>query len=360
MQNQISAGMAEATNLTRSGRLTEATALIQRLLGSGTPGPSAPRPQPEITPPAPRRSGLRATLRRLAERSRALDIGETADAPPLPEGARFDGATHASALGQRDYRLYVPAFRPAQPMPLVVMLHGCTQNPVDFAVGTGMNALAEEFGVMVAYPAQPAAANANRCWNWFRPEDQTRDRGEPGLIAGIVREIVAREGADPSRVYVAGLSAGGAAAAVLAAVYPDVFAAAGVHSGLPQGAAHDLPSALMAMRQGAPATSAPPGVPMIVFHGDADRVVHPRNGAALAEAAGAATNARRIEHGRAGGRDFTRVLLEDGAGRVRSEHWTVHGAGHAWSGGDAAGSHTDPAGPQASREMLRFFLERRR
>ncbi len=364
MQTPFTGAMAEATAMTRAGRLAEATALIQSALRAGAPEtppvPESRIPGPKAGPKADRslRTGLRATLRRLAERARAIDVEDPALDPALPPGAQFDTFSYVGPDGARDYRLYVPANRPEGPLPLVVMLHGCTQTPTDFARGTRMNPLAEEFGVLIAYPAQPGSANPNRCWNWFRPGDQRRDTGEPALIAGIVGKVIADHGADPARVYVAGLSAGGAAAAVLGAEYPDIFAAVGVHSGLPVGAARDLPSALGAMRSGPAVSGSPQPTPAIVFHGDADTVVHPRNGAAVAlqttsSQAGLTATAR---HDTAGGRGFTRTEHADGTGRILVEHWTLHGAGHAWSGGDAAGSHTDAAGPDASREMLRFFL----
>ncbi|HET6521408.1 MAG TPA: PHB depolymerase family esterase, partial [Geminicoccaceae bacterium] len=294
---------------------------------------------------------------------------------PLPEGAAFLRGSFASEAGSRAWRLYVPASRRADaPAPLVVMLHGCTQSPEDFALGTGMNALAEEHGCLVLYPAQPASANPSRCWNWFNPVDQERGQGEPSLIAGMTREVMREHAVDPARVYVAGLSAGAAAAVVMGTAYPDLYAAVGVHSGLPHGAARDMPSAFAAMRDGGTAAdrrrggaAGRPGgqrpVPTIVFHGDGDTTVHPLNGErvvaqarARAEAAGGLRT--EVERGRVpGGHAWSRTLHRDAAGRALLEQWLVHGAGHAWSGGSPAGSYTDPKGPDASREMLRFFQE---
>ncbi|HEV7369913.1 PHB depolymerase family esterase [Arenibaculum sp.] len=385
MTDRFRSGMAEATRLTGAGKLSEATALIQRLLGGGAaPAPAgaetadprlgdptvidadyvtldeAPpeRPAPRPDGPARPRSGLGETLRGLRRRAKAPQPAPV----PLPDGAAFETASHSGAAGTRAYRLYVPASRTGGPLPLVVMLHGCTQSPDDFAAGTGMNALAEEHGCLVAYPEQPSSANANKCWNWFEPGHQERDRGEPSLIAGIVRQIMRDHPVDAARVYVAGLSAGGAAAALVAAAYPDLFAAVGVHSGLPAGAARDLPSAFAAMRQGAAGDPARRGVPTIVFHGDRDTTVHPRNGDAVAALATASAAGRHpaVERGRVpGGHAYSRAVHADPSGRVLCEQWTVHGAGHAWAGGSPSGSYTDPRGPDAAREMLRFFLAHR-
>ncbi len=286
--------------------------------------------------------------------------GGTAPAVAVPDGARFTDLTHQGPAGALGYRLYVPSRHAGQAMPLVVMLHGCTQSPEDFAAGTRMNEVAEEEGIVVAYPRQTRGANAQKCWNWFDADGQLRDRGEPALIAGLTRDIVRDVAVDASRVYVAGLSAGGAAAAILAQCYPDLYAAAGVHSGLAAGAARDMPGAFAAMRGGGRAA---PGraVPTVVFHGDADRTVAPVNGdQVIAQARGGAALTADVVRGRSeGGLGFTRTVESDAAGLPMTEHWRLQGAGHAWSGGSAAGSYTEPRGPDASREMLRFFLRHR-
>ncbi|MET0239096.1 MAG: PHB depolymerase family esterase [Sphingobium sp.] len=292
-------------------------------------------------------------------------------AGPTPEKTSVIGGTvlekrYTGAAGTLAYRLYLPANH-GEAMPLVVMLHGCTQSPEDFALGTGMDALADELGFMVAYPRQTSSANAQKCWNWFRPGDQQRDRGEPSLIAGATRQILADHRGDPGRVYVAGLSAGGAAAAILADQYPDLFAAVGVHSGLPCGAANDLSSALTAMNSGGGARTARKDrcfVPTITFHGDKDRTVNNANSVDIIAAAQAASDMPLTMHSmterQSGGRTYTRAVGTNAAGIAMLEQWTIHGAGHAWSGGQSAGSYTDPQGPDASREMLRFFLSHRR
>jgi len=232
-----------------------------------------------------------------------------------------------------------------------------------------MNALAEERGCFVLYPAQTRAANRSRCWNWFKRGDQRRDQGEPAIIAGMTREVVSRYGIDARKVYVAGLSAGGAMAAVMGAAYPDLYAAIGIHSGLAVGSAHDVPSAFAAMR-GTPPPSPRGGVPasgatpVIVFHGDRDTTVHPRNGEhVILESTdrSAASNTLSVERGQVpGGHAYTRTVHADPKGRVILEHWLVHGAGHAWSGGSTRGSYTDPKGPDAAREMIRFFYQSER
>jgi poly(hydroxyalkanoate) depolymerase family esterase len=280
---------------------------------------------------------------------------------PLPEGARFEEKSFANQAGNRAYKLYIPSGYTGQPVPLVVMLHGCTQSPDDFAAGTQMNELAEEQTFLVAYPAQAQSANVSKCWNWFNAADQQRDRGEPSLIAGITWQIMRDFSVEPGRVYVAGLSAGGAAAAIMGSAYPELYAAVGVHSGLACGAARDMPSAFAAMRQGgAPQDGrAKQPVATIVFHGDRDTTVNPINGDQVIAQSKAGLDLRStVGRGQApGGISYTRTVASDDSGHPMLEHWVLHGAGHAWSGGSPAGSYTEPKGPDASREMMRFFLE---
>jgi poly(hydroxyalkanoate) depolymerase family esterase len=285
----------------------------------------------------------------------------------VPDGAQFEERNYANETGRRSYKLYVPSGYNARALPLVVMLHGCTQSPDDFAAGTRMNQLAEELTFLVAYPAQDMSANGSKCWNWFDASNQQRDQGEPSLIAGITRQITRDFLVEPGRVYIAGLSAGGAAAAIMGSTYPDLYAAIGVHSGLACGAATDVPSAFEAMRQGRSSGVWKPSArdgsgratPTIVFHGDRDMIVNPVNGDQVIAQAKAAADLRiTVTRGQApGGMSYTRTVQVDDSGRRILEQWVLHGAGHAWSGGSSAGSHTEPRGPDASREMMRFFLQ---
>ena len=269
---------------------------------------------PEIQPHLP--EALRSFLERIERGQPEPGIGglsrrSPAHADVVPDGGQFLAASYRNRAGSRAYKLYVPSGYHGQPVPLVVMLHGCTQSPDDFAAGTRMNALAEEQTCLVAWPAQAASANASKCWNWFSPSDQQRDRGEPSLIAGITRQVMRDYAVDPERVYVAGLSAGGAAAAIMGTTYPDLYAAIGVHSGLACGAASDLPSAFAAMqpgrcrsrariRQRAGFRGSRRLVPTIVFHGDRDSTVHPRNGDWVIEQSRATPADLRttVQHGR--------------------------------------------------------------
>lgn len=424
MNARLNSDLLEATRLTRAGQLFEATALIQRALGGrSAPPPADASPERhagepaiegrcrviEISPvdserPHAGRDGVRtgdelkttgepippslrfgSAMREKLFKFRGPvpvfdPIGPRQAPDEMPDGAEFVTGSYTNPAGTRSYKLYVPSSYRGQPLPLVVMLHGCTQNPDDFAAGTRMNELAEKESCLVLYPAQSTAANGSKCWNWFKPSDQRADQGEPSLIAGMTRDVAARYKADPRRIYIAGLSAGGAMATTMAATYPDLYAAAGVHSGLPHAAAHDLPSALAAMQQGAKRTEHPPTgagnsraparpVPIIVFHGDRDTTVHPRNGEqVIVQFSRTASRAARqsepgtdrgvkVEKGQVPhGRAYTRTTYHHPSGAPHVEQWTVHGAGHAWSGGSSRGSYTDPQGPDATKEMVRFFL----
>ena len=368
--------MMEALRLTRQGRLNEAMAVLR-----GASPPSEGPAEQEMTEGAARVLDMVPPSLETGSAWTAPPTGTASDATQrrgealagrtrksatvvLPGGARFETHQFTNAAGSRSYKLYVPGRYKGQALPLVVMLHGCTQSPDDFAAGTRMNECAEEQGLFVAYPAQPSSANPSRCWNWFEGSEQRRGQGEPSLIAGITRQIMRDFPVEAGRVYVAGLSAGGAAAAVMGATYPDLYAAIGVHSGLACGAARDMASAFAAMRAGGSpgaisAHASRTTVPTIVFHGDKDKTVHPVNGDQVIAQAKLGTDLRTtVVRGRsAGGMSFVRTIQSDGTGRALLEQWVLQGAGHAWSGGGLEGSYTDPRGPDASREMVRFFLQ---
>ncbi|WP_298254986.1 PHB depolymerase family esterase [Bradyrhizobium sp.] len=385
--------LREATRLTQAGQLTEATALLQRMFrgerppaeASAAKGLSRLQDQSPLTielkangvgnadraAPAETPAATARRHRPLFDRAKDgtwLGLRGVKHAPAsmtdiAPVGTKFIDGTYSNETGSRTYKLFVPSsYHQGQPLPLVVMLHGCTQSPDDFAAGTRMNFIAEEQNCLVVYPAQPSGANPSKCWNWFRAADQRRDEGEPSLIAGITRRVMRDYSVDPKRVFIAGLSAGGAAAAVMGATYSDLYAAVGIHSGLAYGAATDMPSAFAAMRQGNKSDRQTVAggrmIPTIIFHGDRDTTVHPDNGAHVVEhAIGATKTRKKVHRGQIpGGHGYTRTTHTDGEREIL-EHWNVHGAGHAWSGGSPAGSYTDVEGPDATKEMLRFFLD---
>ena len=402
MNENVQAEMREATRLVGLGRLLDATATIQRALAGGEPGASPAPPAAGQNDPL---EGIFSVVENIvldapvppaetcADDAAAVIVSAPVRPPHVhteclqrspprsrPEGgdesvfgARFLAGSYGGAAGTRRYKLYVPSSHSGRELPLLVMLHGCTQSPDDAAAGTRFNQLAEERGWLVLYPAQDQAANPQKCWNWFRAGDQRRERGESALLAGMTREIMATYAVDMRRVYAAGLSAGGAMAAVLGATHADLFAAIGVHSGLAHRVAHDLPSALAAMRGGVASKpgaqpshmtetgAQAPALPTIVFHGDRDTTVSPANGERVIAQCAAAMSAQTplrvaaIPGQVSGGRSYTRRVYEDANGKPLLEHWLIHGAGHAWSGGSPSGSYTDPQGPAASEEMMRFF-----
>ena len=380
INDTIERALASAGLDTSSGPMRDVTETIRRALDPDGAASAATGAAPDdgsvIDVEATVVGSEEAPVRAKASAADPVQAGEKVTAQPPGSFLRHE---FRSSAGSRPYKLYIPT-RVQESPPLVVMLHGCTQSADDFAVGTRMNRLADEHGFLVVYPEQTAQANASKCWNWFKPQDQARGTGEPSLIAGIVGEVAQRHGVASGRVFVAGLSAGAAMAVVMGEAYPELFAGVGVHSGLAFGSAKDVPSAMAKMkggrsgmpgmknvsadlaRSGGQATRA---VPTIVFHGDRDHTVQQSNAAEVVKQAiqahasgpGAKALTESTQTGEArGGRRYSRTVHTDDAGRVVVESWVLHGAGHAWSGGDARGTYTDGVGPDASAEMVRFFL----
>ncbi|MFN4101509.1 MAG: alpha/beta hydrolase family esterase [Pararhodobacter sp.] len=371
MTSSTVAAMRRANRMLRPARLTKATRSVQKamtgfMLDTSLIAlkPKKAKPHKTAAPKAGRSLGAALIELSAAQWGRDGGTAKPAVKPRVPAGAQYLTRTHRSASGSRGYKLYIPACHARRPKGLILMLHGCNQSPDDFATGTHMNALAEKHGLVVAYPAQTGGENSSHCWNWFKPGDQRRGRGEPALLASLTRKLMREFGLGREGVFVAGLSAGGAMASILADVYPDVYSAAGVHSGLARGAAHNVMSAMSAMRRGgvqtdmAPVIATPSGpVRRIIFQGEADNTVNPANAASLVIAAlGGDTAPTKVGRRSVRGRAYDRSDFAGPDGAVLVELWMIEGAGHAWSGGSARGSYTDSKGPDASAQMVRFFL----
>lgn len=330
----------------------------------------APKPAKRRKIAVPKAGGALGDVIKKPRATHSLEPGATAGSsghepsPRIPKGGQYLTRKHRSTTGMRDYKLYLPASQPKSPKGLILMLHGCRQTPDDFALGTDMNALAEQHGLAVAYPAQTRRHNAASCWNWFKPCNQMRSMGEPAILASLTRKLMREFGLGRDVVYVAGLSAGGAMAAILADVYPDIFSAAGVHSGLARGAASDVVSAMSAMQRGGTsngitlftASSSSP-VRRIIFQGEDDQTVNPSNASQIVAAeVGDDAAPTKIGKRTVRGRGYCRSDFADSDGTTQIELWMIEGSGHAWSGGRAEGSYTDTKGPDASAQMVRFFL----
>lgn len=372
MTRSFAAALRRANRLMRPAKLGKTGRSIQKTMtglmvksamAALTPKPAKARKA--AVPKAGRSLGVVLKQLRAAQSLMPGAAGQ-AVAPRIPKGAQYLTRVHRSAAGSRSYKLYLPASHPKRPKGLILMLHGCNQTPDDFAIGTHMNTMAEKHGLAIAYPAQGRPDNPVSCWNWFKPGNQGRGAGEPAILASLTRKLMKDLGLGRDAVFVAGLSAGGAMAAILADVYPDVFSAAGIHSGLARGAARDARSAVAAMRRGgAPEGAAPPVIPRarpvrrIVFQGDADSTVHPSNAALIVAAAvGPDATPGKISKRSVRGRGYARRDFAGPDGGVLLELWMLEGAGHAWSGGRAAGSYTDSKGPDATAQMIRFFLQK--
>lgn len=357
MNDDFMATMRQTLDAVRAGRPAHATRLIQRALSGKA---DAAAPQPVQTPDRPAGAAVRRS-RPLSQviadlvarrQGQAANLRRPAPTPDLPEGSVFEQRRHEGPHGARDYRLFRPSGRNGPVRGVVMMLHGCTQTPDDFAAGTGMNHHAEENGLIVIYPEQTRGDNMQLCWNWFRPGDQRREGGEAALLAGLGAAVLSEHGLADVGLFVSGLSAGGAMAALIANTHPDLVTAASVHSGLAPGSAQDVVSAFAAMRGDAAGSSEALRVPAIIFHGSADGTVAPVNAGRLAGPLSGTSE----RSGTDASRRFDVLSGRNAAGHP-VEVWRIDGAGHAWSGGTPQGSYTDPLGPDASAESLRFFLQ---
>jgi len=361
MTSRIPDALAAAMAHLKTSDVSGATTAIRNVLIGG--GPLSSLTHLPTTPNLSRQAG-----RRLGDVLNVLKIRRNGfPAPnvrpltqPSPDDPRFTSRSLTTGVGSLNYKLYVPQDRDRE-LALVLMLHGCTQDPDDFARGTQMNRLADEFGLVVAYPHQPRSANAQGCWNWFDRRHQSAGSGEPAKLAALAKTLSTEFGIARERVFAAGLSAGAAMADILAETYPEMFSKVGLHSGLPHLAAHDVMSAFAAMKGDAgvrPPDSSGRGSSKIIIHGTADPTVDQSNSDQIFERMRSRHPGSSIlltdDH--TAGRKASRQVLIDPSGNALAEYLLIDGGRHAWSGGDRTGSFTDPSGPDASREMVSFFL----
>ena len=286
--------------------------------------------------------------------------------PPTGAGDWLSGAAIGPA-GVRRYHLFRPpglVLKPGEKLQLLVMLHGCGQHGRDFAESTRMNRLATRERCLVLYPEQDRLANAQGCWNWYELRSG-KAVAEAATLMAMVDQVIMCHAADRQRVAVAGLSAGASMAGLLASRYPGRFQAVAMHSGVTPGAASSSATALGAMRgqQGMANAAAAVGQlqgvnlpPLLVIHGETDRVVavsNARTSAAVwALASGAAPGPERVVQ--RGKRYAARVTDYKHKGKVRVSLHQIEHLGHAWSGGPAKLAFSDANGPDATRLVWAF------
>ena len=373
MSSSIYNSIRDALALVRKSNVVDATAIIRKALSGDkmqNPDANTQVKRLSLAGSAPTVASVQTPPRTVPLSSfRHKEVGNSA--PTKTRHTRAGTGNFTSRIyhhTERDlsYMLYVPTRCSAHAQSLLLMLHGCTQNPNDFAIGTQMNSVADEFNLIVAYPLQPKTANTSGCWNWFDARHQKHGSGEPAMLAALAENLRCEFAISENRVFAAGLSAGGAMVEVLASTYQRQFTAVGVHSGLPYGAATSLRNALGAMKGSSKIephlnSEVAGRSRRIVFHGSSDATVHPSNAERIVnQSRRHSRNLTKVEYtNKINGREVTRTIWEDENGAAMVEQWVVRGGGHAWFGGNRQGSYTDPKGPDASREMVRFFLQGR-
>ncbi|AWH53533.1 PHB depolymerase esterase [Stenotrophomonas sp. ESTM1D_MKCIP4_1] len=316
-----------------------------------------------------------------------LAMSATAAAADTP--GHWDFGVYGNVYGAREYQVWVPAnYQPSQPLPLLLVLHGCVTGPNLMGEASGFNDVADTEGFIVVYPRQNVTANPMRCWNFPLPVNQARGSGEPSILAGIVDEVKAGYAVDPRRVYVTGISAGGAMTATMLACYSDVFAAGAIHAGGMYKGATTVSGSAYALLAGSiyspdsngrlawqcSGSPKPRPLPVLVFHGSADSTVNPINGQQAVrqflqtnDLADDGLDNDSVKYvptstyqGQVpGGRSYT-VDTYAYNGRVLAQHYVVQGMGHAWSGSQTGLPFTDAQGPDATLITWLFLKDNQR